>query len=145
MPETPLIGRRGFLLRLLTAAGALTAGGATHSLGGAGHPSAGDLAPAFEHLLAMASELELDREGIAELLAEYAQPAVTSRDRARSLAAELFGDAQRRATLAEVRSVLAQRITADFAEQRTELAAGWLLSRSEIHFLALAVDSRRLR
>jgi len=150
VPDAPaFLDRRGFLLHLLTAAGALGAAGAS-PFGGAdvGDAAAQESAPApaYQHLLTLARELEIDPALAAGLLgegaaAELASDEGASEAGARALAAELFGEAGRRTLLAAVRDALARQITSDFEDGRTRIAAGWLLSNAEIRLLAIACGS----
>jgi hypothetical protein len=93
-------------------------------------------AQARDHLIGLARSLSLDEETRQAIVQEIgAEIGETPTDR---LANTLLDDLGRPAD-DELRSALAHRVEHDFANGRTVLAAGWVLSLTEARFLMLAV------
>jgi hypothetical protein len=145
------IGRRQLLLGGLLLAGesALFAGSAQSASrfgegggrsGTEGGKGSVDLTPAGrvgEHLLELAREVPIEGEELAR--AWGASRLASAKADPEALATELLAAGKPLDDLDAVRDALARRIHQDFVEGETQKVAGWLLSRAEVRFLALAI------
>lgn len=149
------IGRRQLLLGglLLAARGAARGAAAPDASrfaeGGesGGEPPAAlpnAIAQVSQHLLTLAGEIPVAGGELARALSEGpsseggAAPLAEQRD-PEALAKELLAKPASLESLEAVRDALARRIHEDFLAGETQILAGWLLSRTEARFLALAV------